>query len=106
MRTSRGGIRCETQRSALRTQELARQATDAFRLNLFVVYQEQIRWAKELLVKREGNLNDALRRIQLMVKVLEKAFPQEWPQIAQDLEEVTEDLKRGFQSQGQTRQAS
>lgn len=78
------GIWRETRRTAERTELLARQARDAFRLNILVAYQEEIRSARELPQK-------PVVGIRLMERAFHKAFPEEWPEILRILDAAVEE---------------
>jgi len=75
------GIWRETQQSGRRTEELARQSRDTFRLQLLVAFQEQIRWAQQVKITGPHMYEGARAGIGLMKEALAAAFPEEWRQL-------------------------
>ncbi len=82
-----------TRLGAKHTTALVKQSRDAFRLNLLVAYQEQIRWASDRYLTVEGTRRDALKRIQLFEDTLRQGFPGEWPQLGEVLEKIANEFK-------------
>ncbi len=94
------GIWGETRRSAERTEALARQARDAFRLQVLIAYKEEARWAKEREPMPGQALGGAWDGVVLMEEALRTAFPEQWAEIQEILQQAAEQaqMRRGDQS--------
>jgi uncharacterized membrane protein len=86
------GIWRETQTSALRTEELARQSRDAFRMQIVTSYLEETR--QSLQPAKGSPITRELRaaRARALARFLEEAFPDHWPDVEQVIVEVVEHM--------------
>ncbi len=75
------GIWKETQRSALRTEELARHSRKTFLLQALVALQEEIRSAMEIANRPGLGSGRAWRGVGLLQRALRATFPEEWPEL-------------------------
>ena len=86
------GIWRETQRNAIRTDQLARQSRDAFRLQLVATYFEQGRNLPELSPDAALRYDVAKSRLVVLKRLFRAAFPDHWSDVESSLLEVAQAL--------------
>ena len=99
------GIWIETHRNALRTKELARQARDAFRMQLVTIYLEETSHsshpAEDDVYTREARYE----RIAALREIIQEAFPNEWPDIEQIMCSIGERIVKLYEKEKQPESA-
>lgn len=100
------GIWRETRQTALRTEDLARQSRDAFRMQILAVYQEETR---QFLQPAKGSaFTRELRsaRTDALTQLIRDAFPDQWPDIEQIMVSIGERIVEFHEGQKQSDGAS
>jgi len=88
------GLWSEAARTALRTEELVRQATDALRLQVVATYLEEKRPLPGAIRTMDGYPEESRQHLEAVKTLLRKAFSDQWGEIERILNMFPESRMR------------